>query len=245
MVSDLVKNLEKFDKFIKKVHFWYLTSYSSLSLQGHLPCSLCCYAIPFPQLSWDPSCLFCHISTDSTLTEISTCHVQIFFSFLMGDKCYFPWVSFCQLCLYLLLNSMSSSPYLSESSALPKWAQNAIIFHLHTHISSWLGTWSWSSTSVHVAPLFWLTSHCLLLHWHLLSSKYLISSLWSFQGITMVIPCYNNHICIYFTLPIWKEKELKTQQNTRQTDNNHTRWHLIWKDKIRHRSECYKFILIF
>ena len=50
--------------------------------------------------------------------------------------------------------------------------------------------------------------------------------------------CYNNHICIYFTLPIWKEKELKKHdKNTRQTDNDHTRWHLIWKDKIRHRSK--------
>ena len=57
------------------------------------------------------------------------------------------------------------------------------------------------------------------------------------HGWVVCLDCYNNHICIYFTLPIWKEKELKIQQNTRQTDNNHTRWHLIWKDKIRHRSK--------
>ena len=49
--------------------------------------------------------------------------------------------------------------------------------------------------------------------------------------------CYNNHICTYFTLSTWKEKELKIWQNTRQTDNNHPRQYLIWKDKIRHRSK--------
>ena len=56
-------------------------------------------------------------------------------------------------------------------------------------------------------------------------------------GILCWVCCYNNHICIYFTLPTWKEKELKIWQNTRQTDNDHTRWYLIWKDKIRHRSK--------
>ena len=51
--------------------------------------------------------------------------------------------------------------------------------------------------------------------------------------------CYDNHICTCFTLSIWKEKKNQKNMtmNTRQTDNNHPRRYLIWKDKIRYRSK--------
>ena len=35
--------------------------------------------------------------------------------------------------------------------------------------------------------------------------------------------------------PHEKKKRAKNMTNTRQTDNEHPRWYLIWKDKIRHR----------
>ena len=52
-----------------------------------------------------------------------------------------------------------------------------------------------------------------------------------FEGV-----CYNKHICNSFSPYPHKRRRTKNTADTRQTDHEHQRWHLIWRDKIRYRS---------